>query len=138
MEKLDNILQDTEKALMQLNRALQEKFSDIVRDAAIQRFEFTFELFWKLVKTYLNYVEGIDCYSPKNCFRELLPILLASEDEVELLLKMCDHRNLISHVHDEEISNEVFNTVPSYYNLMYVILSRIKAKYKELHKKHSV
>ncbi|MDI6804989.1 MAG: HI0074 family nucleotidyltransferase substrate-binding subunit [Bacteroidota bacterium] len=128
MEKLKNIIQDTEKALTQLNRALQEKFSDIVRDAAIQRFEFTFELFWKLVKAYLNFVEGIDCYSPKNCFRELLPVTLASEDEVELLLKMCDHRNLTSHVYDEEVSKEVFSAIPSYYNIMNVILSRIKAK----------
>lgn len=128
MEKLKNIFQDTEKALTQLNKTLQAEFSDIVRDAAIQRFEFTFELFWKLVKTYLNFVEGIDCYSPKNCFRELLPVTLASEDEVELLLKMCDHRNLTSHVYDEEVSEEVFSAIPSYYNIMNVIISRIKAK----------
>ncbi len=128
MEKIANILSDTGKALSQLDKALKEEYSDIIRDAAIQRFEFTFELFWKLVKTHLNSVEGIDCYSPKSCFRELLPVLLASEGEVEVLLKMSDHRNLTTHVYDEEVSNEVFSEIPLYSKTMHEVLTRIKIK----------
>ncbi len=132
MEKLANILHDTEKALRQLDRALQEEFSDIIRDATIQRFEYSFELFWKLVKTYLNIIEGIDCYSPKTCFRELLPISIASENEVEMFLKMTDHRNLTTHIYDEGVSDEVFRAIPSYYSTINDVLNRIKIKINEM------
>lgn len=76
----------------------------------------------------MNFVEGIDCYSPKNCFREMLPVTLASEDEVELLLQMCDHRNLTTHVYDEEVSNEVFRKIPLYSKTMHEVLDRKKLK----------
>lgn len=38
-------------------------------DATIQRFEFCFELAWKLMKTVLEY-EGIEANSPRSCIRE--------------------------------------------------------------------
>ena len=42
---------------------------DMYLDATIQRFEFCFELAWKLMKTVLEY-EGIDVNSPRSCIRE--------------------------------------------------------------------
>lgn len=41
-----------EKALRRLEEALDKPESAIVRDASIQRFEFTFELAWKAIQTY--------------------------------------------------------------------------------------
>ena len=41
---------------------------DMYLDATIQRFEFCFELAWKLMKTVLEY-EGIDVNSPRSCIR---------------------------------------------------------------------
>jgi len=43
--------------------------SSIERDAAIQRFEFTFEAVWKAVKSVLFEREGIDVGSPKAVIR---------------------------------------------------------------------
>lgn len=125
MEKLNSLLVDTKKALSQLERILIEPRTEIIRDASIQRFEFTFELFWKLVKAYLLEIEGIDCNSPKSCFRGLLNTGTASADEVELLLNMTDHRNLTSHLYDEGTSDEVFAKIPEYFKLMDAIAKRI-------------
>ena len=72
MEKLKLIADDAGKALRTLKEITEEKYSVIVRDAAIQRFEYSFEIFWKLVKEYLNVKEGIVCNSPKSCFGKLL------------------------------------------------------------------
>ena len=55
MEKLKILAQDTEKALKTLKDALQMPASVIVRDATIQRFEYSFEILWKC-KSSLNYV----------------------------------------------------------------------------------
>ncbi|WP_340690987.1 nucleotidyltransferase substrate binding protein [Hydrogenobacter thermophilus] len=61
MDKLLKQLGDFEKAVKRLMEALkltqEEKHTELyslLRDSSIQRFEFTFEIFWKLVKTAKN------------------------------------------------------------------------------------
>ncbi len=68
METLKLRVETAEKALKTLKAITEEPYSVIVRDAAIQRFEYTSEAFWKVVKSYLDIQEGIICNSPKSCF----------------------------------------------------------------------
>jgi nucleotidyltransferase substrate binding protein (TIGR01987 family) len=79
MEKLEMRIKEAEKALETLREVLEEQYSVIVRDATIQRFEYTFEIFWKLLKEYLYAHEGIECNSPKSCFRAVLSVGLLSD-----------------------------------------------------------
>ncbi|MEZ4743659.1 MAG: nucleotidyltransferase substrate binding protein [Bdellovibrionota bacterium] len=51
-------LEQYEKALDSLAKALQEDKNDIVRDASIQRFEFCIELAWKTAKKNGNKCNG--------------------------------------------------------------------------------
>ncbi|MDP2218037.1 MAG: nucleotidyltransferase substrate binding protein [Methanolobus sp.] len=74
MEKLELVANDAGRALRTLEEVLREPLSPIVRDASIQRFEYTFEVTWKLTKEYMKDVEGIVCNSPKSCFREAFRI----------------------------------------------------------------
>lgn len=104
MEKLNERLQSCQAALVTLDEALRLPFSVIVRDAAIQRFEYSFESAWKLLKGYLEVQEGIVCNSPKGCFREALAIGLLSRAEVEACLIMTDDRNLTSHPYLESLA----------------------------------
>ena len=73
---LEKIVSDFGTALGRLKeayqKALDRKQEDypFFRDSAIQRFEFTVEIFWKCLKAYLKEREGIDCRSPKSCIRE--------------------------------------------------------------------
>jgi hypothetical protein len=57
------------RAVERLDEALSLPFSDIVRDACIQRFEFGFELAWKAVQQ-ASRAQGRDCMSPRSCLRE--------------------------------------------------------------------
>jgi len=70
MERLMLKYKDALKALDTLEEILRQPFSIIVRDATIQRFEYTFEALWKFLKEYLKEREGIVSNSPKSCFRE--------------------------------------------------------------------
>lgn len=56
------------QALKRLREVLGEHETAITRDAAIQRFEFSFELCWKAIQEAAR-GEGIDCASPKGCGR---------------------------------------------------------------------
>jgi nucleotidyltransferase substrate binding protein (TIGR01987 family) len=76
-----------------------------VRDAGVQRFEYTFEVLWKLLKEYLSYKEGIVCNSPKSCFREAFSVGILSEEETVSFIQMTDDRNLTSHTYLGDIIN---------------------------------
>ncbi len=58
MAELKERLCSCQRALATLDEAVDMPFSVIVRDAAIQPFEYSFESLWKLLKTYLVKHEG--------------------------------------------------------------------------------
>ncbi len=70
MERLKERIQVAKKALDAFEQVLNlEEDSTIIRDAAIQRFDFTFEACWKATKQFLFDVEGFDVDSPKGVMR---------------------------------------------------------------------
>lgn len=96
MEKLTIATQSAQRALLTLEEVLKLPLDTVVRDASIQRFEYTFEAVWKLLKVYLQSQEGIVCASPKSCFRHALRAGLLSLEDTETCLTMTDARNLTS------------------------------------------
>jgi nucleotidyltransferase substrate binding protein (TIGR01987 family) len=132
LEKLKRKLEDAKKAIVTLEEILMEKYSKIVRDATIQRFEYTFEVAWKLLKEYLYHKEGIVCNSPKSCFREAFSVGLLNEEETLLFIQMTDDRNLTSHTYDEEIAENLYKKVKNYYTLLKSLIERISNNLKEL------
>ncbi len=88
-----------EKALARLEEALQLDENDIVRDAIVQRFEFTFEMAWK---TMFHYLAGRGERLPKKAWAvlpEAFTALLIEDAEVWERLR--DYRNDTSHEYDE-------------------------------------
>ncbi|PIZ24701.1 hypothetical protein COY48_01445 [Candidatus Collierbacteria bacterium CG_4_10_14_0_8_um_filter_43_86] len=49
---------DLKEAILKLNEGLKERKSELERDGVLQRFEFTFELAWKVVQEYAKYQGG--------------------------------------------------------------------------------
>lgn len=69
-EKMD--LESLKKAVLSLKEVLAEPKTVIVRDATIQRFEYTFELCWKSIKRYLEtqtLESQVDHLNKKDLFR---------------------------------------------------------------------
>jgi len=126
LERLNLKHKDAIRALETLKQILEEPFSIIVRDATIQRFEYTFEAVWKFLKEYLKKEEGIICNSPKSCFREAFSLGLLTEEDTVGLLEMTDDRNMTAHTYKEEISQILYEKVANYYNLMEVLLEQIE------------
>lgn len=131
MEKLERRIEGAEKALETLREILREPYSVIVRDAVIQRFEYTFEIFWKLTKEYLYNYEGIECNSPKSCFREALSVGLLNEEQTITCLEMTDDRNLTSHTYVEEVAESIYEKIRDYYELMDTVFNLTKKRVEE-------
>ena len=126
MEKLARRLKEAEKALETLREILREPYSAIVRDATIQRFEYTFEIFWKLLKEYLYAHEGIECNSPKACFRDAFRVGILNEERTITCLEMTDDRNLTSHTYVEEVAESIYEKIRGYCELMDAVFMYIK------------
>lgn len=103
------------KAFKSLESIIIEPFTTIVRDATIQRFEYTFDLAWKSLRLFLKEAHGIICNSPKSCFREGFRVELYDEKLTELLLQMTDDRNETVHTYDENRAEEIFQRIKDKY-----------------------
>ncbi|MBI5243075.1 MAG: nucleotidyltransferase substrate binding protein [Elusimicrobia bacterium] len=129
MERLRLKQKDAEKALASLEAVLKVPFSEIVRDAAIQRFEYTFEAFWKFAQESLKVHEGRICASPKACFRELFSAGILTEKETERCLIMTDKRNETSHTYKEKVAKAIYKRLGGFCSLMKKGLARVKKRY---------
>jgi nucleotidyltransferase substrate binding protein (TIGR01987 family) len=92
--------------------------SAVVRDAAIQRFEYTFEATWKAAQIYLREVEGREIGSPKGTVRLSLQVGVLDETEARLALAMVDDRNLTVHAYNEAIAEAIAQRLAEYASLM--------------------
>lgn len=97
---------------------LEDEVSDIVRDAAIQRFEYTFEAVWKAAKHYLKEFEGIDVGSPKGVIRASLQVGILDAEQAVLGLDMTDDRNRTVHTYNRELAVAIYNRLSDYAKLM--------------------
>ena len=106
--------EDYHRALGRLHTALEKDADtdDMYLDATIQRFEFCFELAWKLIKAVLEY-EGIEVNSPRSCIREGWKQGLISD--AEAWLEMMEKRNLSLHTYDENVAREIYHDVKEWY-----------------------
>ena len=126
MTKLEVQRDQFKKALSKLEEVLNEPKSEIVRDSAIKRFEFSLDIAWKAVKSYLEEVHGVVSNSPKEVFREAYKQGLIDYDEK--WLEMIDDRNEIVHMYKEELAEELYGKLKGYLQLfkeLFVKLSQI-------------
>ncbi|MBI4382255.1 MAG: nucleotidyltransferase substrate binding protein [candidate division NC10 bacterium] len=109
-------------AIARLREALETPETALSRDAAIQRFEFCFELAWKAVQERAR-SEGLECQSPKGC----LKVAFAASwiDDEDGWLAMLEDRNLTAHTYDEELAKTVFGRLPRHLPLLEALLLRL-------------
>ena len=91
------------RALATLEELLPPRTS-VERDAAIQRFDYTFEATWKAAQVHLREVEGLETGSPKRVVRESCTVGLLDDGEAARALDMADDRNLTAHTDHEEVA----------------------------------
>lgn len=126
MERLRQRLKAAEKALTSFEKLANIKNpNDVERDAAIQRFEFSFEASWKAAKQYLYDVEGVDVGSPKSVIRSCREVRLLQDEEAVLSLEMVNDRNLTVHTYNEEVAIKIHKNLPQYNKLLHQWVERM-------------
>ena len=110
------------RAIVRLREALSVAETDVSRDAAIQRFEFCFELAWKVVQERAR-GEGLECQSPKGCFK--LAFKSGWIVDESGWLAMIEDRNRTTHTYDEQLAKDVFSRLPGYLPVFDALLAKL-------------
>ncbi len=132
------------RAIEQMEQSLAYYHSDAVqkdagltrqlRAAAIQAFEFSYELSWKMLKRYLEMTspdpQDIESMSFKDLIRTGCERGLLLSD-VQQWTQFRYERSITSHTYDEQKSIEVFKNIPSFLKDAQYLLASLNKKIGE-------
>lgn len=100
---------------------------DIIKEGLIQRFEYTHELAWNVMKDFLENAGNTNIYGSKDATREAFAAGLITDGEV--WMDMIKSRNKTSHTYNEETADDIFMKILHQY---YPEFLRFKSRMEEL------
>lgn len=93
--------------VVQISR--QHPLNEFERDSLIKRFEFSYEMAWKLMMSYEKDNGVVQLLGSKDVVRQAVSMSLI--DNGEAWMDMIDVRNRTSHVYDEEMAVDVTDDI---------------------------
>lgn len=125
--KLKQSFTNLKKALSRLEEALNEdQENSLIVDGTIQRFEFTIEIYWKMLKRLLL-SEGIESKTPRETLKEAYQVGWLQNEQA--WLQMLKDRNETSHAYDEKMARKILENIIRYYPEMKTTFHNLEGKY---------
>lgn len=127
-------LESLEKAINSLSKALNEyknNPNEYVKDACIQRFEFTYDISQKMIKRYLVNTEANSENLKEMDFQG---IIRKAYERGLIIGEWADwrdyrrNRGSTSHAYDEKVANEVFASIPDFFKEAEELLKELKRR----------
>ena len=103
----------------QLNNASESIFQsdstldEILKEGLIQRFEYTHELAWNVMKDYAIYQGNSEISGSRDATREAFRLQLISNGQ--LWMEMLESRNKTSHTYHRDTAEEIYDKILSLY-----------------------
>jgi nucleotidyltransferase substrate binding protein (TIGR01987 family) len=126
-------LEQFSKALATLERAFaiaderHAELSELERDGAIQRFEFTVELAWKTLQDLLAERGYAEVKGPKIVLKQAFQDGIIADGH--RWIQMIDSRNESTHLYDEERSEQIFHAIATeYIQLLRALREHLRAQ----------
>ncbi len=118
VKELNAAIIDFAKSLSIDISVLDEVVADSVKSGQLQKFEFTVELLWKLIKIFLFEIDGVEVFSPKKSIKMFFQAGYITYNQYELLINMIDDRNLLSHIYEKEMFESVTKHLHEYLKII--------------------
>lgn len=122
-----------EKAVNKLGEIIerynQNKDDEAIRDAVIQRFEFTYSLALTTLKKFFSERAFITEDINQMSFNDMIRVANQQnllESDLEKWTDYRKMRNMTSHTYDENIARRVVDIIPEFYTEMVFLLNRLK------------
>lgn len=104
----------------------QRQLSPLEKDGMIQRFEYTQELAWKVLKNYIEYQGGERLAGSRDTIRQAFALGIITN--ADPWFDMLESRNEISNVYDEDIENDLLDKITmTYLSIMRELNKRISS-----------
>lgn len=127
-KKIKRFLRDLEKALKRFEEAtlVSVEENEFAIEATIQRFEFSFELFWKTLRILL-FDHGIDAGSPKQVLKEAYTLGWINNEQT--WIDLLDARNVTSHVYNEQRAQAIYELIREKAPMMHTEYATLKERF---------
>lgn len=127
---MELILTPLKKAIASLDMAVAQPKNEFIRDAVIQRFEYTYELCWKFIKRDLSEdlgSESIVILSRKDLFRVAADRGLIKDPLIWFTYHKA--RNETSHTYNEKIAEQTYDIAVLFLPEAQALLAILESKY---------
>lgn len=88
---------------------LNDILDEMIKEGLIQRFEYTHELAWNVMKDYAKYQGNFEVGGSRDATREAFQLNLVSDGKI--WMDMIGSLNKTSHTYDEDIADEIYNRI---------------------------
>ena len=114
------------KALVKLTQAVdllskqtggETVVDELLQEGLIQRFEYTHELAWKVMKDYAEYQGYTDVRGSRDAIRKALEMNLIDDKR---WMETIEDRNLTVHNYDNEIAFEIYDNIMNVYAPLFI------------------
>lgn len=122
-----------EKAFLLLEEAVdlnnQRAITDLEKQGLIQRFEFTHELAWNVLRDYFEYQGNTSITGSRDAVREAFNKGLVENGEG--WMEMIKSRNMSSHTYNEEVADKIMERIIHlYYHLFHEFRNKMRSLIK--------
>lgn len=118
-QRFSNYIKAVDK-LSQSVKYIQENFNEeeslddeildeMIKEGLIQRFEYTHELAWNVMKDYAEYQGNPNIGGSRDASREAFQLKLVTNGHI--WMDMITSRNKTSHTYNEETANEIYGKI---------------------------
>ena len=86
---------------------------EMIKEGLIQRFEYTHELAWNVMKDYATFQGNTNVGGSRDATREAFQLKLVSDGKI--WMDMIGSRNKTSHTYNEETADEIYSKIMNEY-----------------------
>jgi len=123
LKKLSEAIEYIKKNF-KINKLDTEKtLEEIVKEGLIQRFEYTYEMAWNVMKDYAFYQGNSEINGSRDAIRFAFSSNLISKGE--LWMEMIKSRIKTSHTYNEETAQEIYNLVLNEYYYLFLEFEKV-------------
>ena len=116
---LAKLTQAVELLSEQINR--EEAVDELLQEGLIQRFEYTHELAWKVMKDYAEYQGYTDVRGSRDAIRKALEMGLIDDRH---WMETIEDRNLTVKNYDNEVAAEIYENIMQIYHPLFLAFSQ--------------
>ncbi|MGK4566985.1 nucleotidyltransferase substrate binding protein [Flavobacterium sp. 3HN19-14] len=91
---------------------------EMIKEGLIQRFEYTHELAWNVMKDYAEYQGNANIGGSRDATREAFQLKLITNGQI--WMDMISSRNKTSHTYNEATANEIYDKILNDYYLSFI------------------